>query len=90
MESIRSVTRPAMDIGQRREIEDFVGDYLRTTHTLRETGDAAQGVRQVLSEHPNHKEIRAEIDALVDDELLSILDDAEVIGWDLVSNNEDG
>jgi exonuclease SbcD len=90
VESLRSATRPAMDIGQRREIEDFVGDYLRTTHTLRETGDAAQAVRQVLSEHPDHKEIRAEIDALVDDELLSILDDAEVIGWDLVSSNEDG
>jgi hypothetical protein len=78
-----------VEIQQRRELEDFVGDFLRAAHDLRAAGEAPQAVREVLMQRPESKKIAAEIGALPDEELLSILDDAEAMGLDCLLDDEE-
>lgn len=89
VESVRVATRPAVDIQQRRELEDFVGDFLRAAQNLRDAGQTPQAVRDVLLQRPESKRIAAEIGALPDEELLSILDQAEAMGLDCLLEEEE-
>jgi DNA repair exonuclease SbcCD nuclease subunit len=82
VESLRVATRPAVDVEQRRGLEDFVGDFLRAAESLRTAEQAPQAVRDVLLRRPECKRIAAQLDALPDEDLLSILDRAEVMGLD--------
>jgi DNA repair exonuclease SbcCD nuclease subunit len=89
IESLRVASRPAVDIPQRREMEDFAGDFLRAAQNLRAAGESPQAVRDVLVQRPESKRIAAELEALPDEELLSILDDAEALGLDCLLNDEE-
>jgi DNA repair exonuclease SbcCD nuclease subunit len=89
LESLRIATRPAVDVQRRRELEDFVGDFLRAAQDLRVGENAAQAVREVLARRPEHKKVAAEIETFSDEELLSILDQAEALGLHHLLHEED-
>jgi hypothetical protein len=69
-------------------VEDFVGDFLRAAHAVRTGENPAETVRQMLQQRPEQKPIAAEIEAISDDDLLAILDEAEAMGLDRLLEEE--
>lgn len=84
VESIENHTRPAVDLPQRRQVEDFVGEFLRAAEELRSKPDTVSIIRRLLKGPTEHSIIADQLDSLEDDQLLSILDDAETLGLDLL------
>jgi DNA repair exonuclease SbcCD nuclease subunit len=82
IESIRDATQPAVDIGQRRQMQDFVGDYLRMTECLRAGDTLGETLGEMLAKCPEHKPVREQLQSLSDSEWREILDEAEVLGLD--------
>jgi len=82
IESLKVATRGAIDVGQRRRVEDFVGDFLRAAHSLRTHEDAASAIRSLLAARPEHKPIARDIEQLSEAELSAVLDAAEAMGLD--------
>jgi len=82
IESIQNHTRLAVDILQRRQVEDFVGEFLRVSEELRTDTDAASTIRQLLTDSSDASIIVDQLEMLTDEDLLSILDDAETMGLD--------
>jgi exonuclease SbcD len=82
MESIRNRSRPPLDLAQRRLVQDFIGDFLNAAQNLRDQANPGAILREVLKQKPEHRVIAAALDQLPDAELLSILDDAEILGVD--------
>jgi len=89
VESIQINTRPAVDIQSRRQVEDFVGEFLKTTESLRSNTDVESTMRNMLNKPSEHSIIAKELDALTKEELLSILEDAETMGLDWLLEGED-
>lgn len=82
VESIGNRTRPPLDLAQRRLVQDFVGDFLNAAQNLRDQADPGAMLRDVLKQRPEHRVIAAALEHLAVSELLSILDDAEILGVD--------
>jgi len=82
IESIQNHTRPAIDILQRRQVEDFVGEFLRVSEELRTEPDTASRISQLLADSSDASIIADQLEMLTDEDLLSILDDAETMGLD--------
>ena len=89
VESLQNHTRPAVDIQQRRQLADFIGEFLRVANRLRKDPDAAPEIRQLLTEPNEHSIIADQIDLLTEEDLLSILDDAETLGLDWLLEGRD-
>jgi exonuclease SbcD len=89
VESLHDHTRPAVDVQRRREVEDFIGEFLRVADRLRERPDTASEIRQLLTEPDEHSIIADQIDMLTEEELLSILEDAETLGLDWLLEGRD-
>jgi exonuclease SbcD len=89
VESVRNRTRPPLDLGQRRLVQDFVGDFLNAAQHLRGQESSGAGLREVLSRRPEHRVIAAALEQLGDDDLISILNDAEILGVDRLLPEED-
>ena len=51
--------------------------------------EPAETIRELLMEPGEHKVIANEIEQLTDEELLAILDEAEMMGFDLLSGEEE-
>lgn len=82
LESVQNRTRPPVDLAQRRQIQDFVGDLLQAADRLRQQDDAAARLRAILQQRPEHRVIAPHLEALSEEELLAILSDAEILGLD--------
>jgi hypothetical protein len=89
VESVQNRTRPPLDLGQRRLVQDFVGDFLNAAQNLRARENPGAVLREVLSRRPEHRVIAAGLLQLADDELLSILNDAEILGVDQLLPEEE-
>ena len=89
VESLQNHTRPAVDTEQRRRVEDFVGEFLKVADRLRKEPDAATVIRQLLTGRAEHSIIARQLDLLTEEELLSILDDAETLGLDWLLEGKD-
>jgi exonuclease SbcD len=89
VESVRNRTRPPLDLDQRRLVQDFVGDFLTAAQDLRTQENPGAGLREVLSRRPEHRVVAAALEHLTDDDLLSILSDAEILGVDRLLPEED-
>jgi len=84
IEKLRDESRPALDIARRREVEDFVGDFLRGAEQLRHQENAAEAIRELLAGRKEHRAIAQEIEGVDDDELMEMLARAEALGLDLL------
>jgi exonuclease SbcD len=84
VEKLRDETRPAIDIPQRREVEDFVGDFLRSAERLRRADDPAEAIRGLLAARKEHRAIAQELEGLDENELIAMLAGAEALGLDLL------
>jgi DNA repair exonuclease SbcCD nuclease subunit len=89
VESVRNRTRPPLDLAQRRLVQDFVGDFLNAAQNLRGRQNPGAGLREVLAQRPEHRIIAAALEHVTDDELLMILNDAEILGVDQLLPEED-
>ena len=89
VESIQTQTRPPLDLAQRRLVQDFVGDFLNAAQGLRDQENPGTMLRNVFKQRPEHRVIAAALEHLADAELLSILDDAEILGVDQLLPEEE-
>lgn len=89
VESIQVQTRPAIDISQRRQVEDFVGEFLKATEDLRKSQDACSKIRGILNDIPGFSVIADQIECFSENDLLSILDESEITGLDMLLSGED-
>ena len=89
VESVQNRTRPPLDLNQRRLVQDFVGDFLNAAQNLRNQENPGAVLREVLRQRPEHRVIAAGLLQLADDELLAILNDAEILGVDQLLPEEE-
>jgi hypothetical protein len=89
MESVQNRTRPPLDLGQRRLVQDFVGDFLNAAQDRRSRENPGAALREVLTQRPEHRVIAGTLAQLSDEELLAILNDAEILGVDQLLPEED-
>lgn len=82
VESVQDETRPAIDLAQRRRMEDFIGDFLRRVEAIRSGADSAAAVRELLARRPEGQRIAAQLEALAPGDLLELLSEAETLGLD--------
>jgi DNA repair exonuclease SbcCD nuclease subunit len=89
LESIQDMTRPSVDLVQRRQVQDFIGDVLRAAETLRGE-EHPQGVLQhAVDRHIGHRLLAAKLEKLAPSDWLAFLDEAENYAVDLLTGDED-
>jgi len=88
VESIQVATRPTIDIVQRRAVKDFIGDFLRSAESMRMQLNYGEVIRKLLSSRSEYRIIARQFDHLSDTDLLSILDQAETLGLDYLTEEE--
>ncbi|KRT66805.1 MAG: phosphoesterase [Candidatus Dadabacteria bacterium CSP1-2] len=89
VESVQDMTRPAIDVDQRRKVQDFVGDFLRAAENLRMENDTRAALHDLITKRPEHRLIAPQIDQLSDSELLEVVDNAETLGLDQLLRDEE-
>jgi exonuclease SbcD len=89
VEAVRNRTRPPLDLDSRRLVQDFVGDFLNAAQRLRAQENSGAGLREVLARRPEHRVVAATLEHLGDDDLFSILNDAEILGVDQLLPEEE-
>ncbi len=89
LESVQNRTRPPLDLAQRRRVQDFIGDFLNAAEAIRTRDDAGAWLRQILRQRPEHRVIASQLEALSEDDLLALLEEAEVAGLDLLLPEEE-
>lgn len=82
--SMEAETGTPVNIAERREVPDFVGEYLKTADGMRRAADAAKKLREILSAAPNFNEVRTSVARMTNDEILHSLQEAETYGLDLL------
>ncbi|HGE72503.1 TPA: DNA repair exonuclease [Candidatus Poribacteria bacterium] len=82
VESILINTRPPIDISSRKQVDDFIGEFLRLSESLKTSDYLRSEILRILTSIPEHSLIAKQLESLTEDDLLSILDDAESLGLD--------
>jgi hypothetical protein len=77
IDTIDCRTRPLMDIRARRRSQDFVGDLLRIADEWRGDPTRLRGLQEGLAELYEHRRCRRWLQMPTEDQLLSLLDEAE-------------
>jgi DNA repair exonuclease SbcCD nuclease subunit len=81
-ESVELGTRPVLDLEQRRQVQDFVGDFLRLTQAHREVPDVGATMREMMDSVPGARLVWETLNGFTEDAWQQILDDAEGYGLD--------
>jgi exonuclease SbcD len=89
VESVLINTRPLVDIQARRQIDDFVGEFLRAVEALRASDNFRSEMRRLLTSVSEHSVIAKQLESLTEDDLISIIEDAESRGLDWLLEEED-
>ena len=89
VESVQFNTRPAVDIQNRLQVEDFVGEFLKASESLRSDADVESAMHKLLSDPNDHSIIADQLESLTREDLLSILEDAEMVGLDWLLKEEE-
>jgi DNA repair exonuclease SbcCD nuclease subunit len=89
VESVQFNTRPAVDIQNRLQIEDFVGEFLKASESLRSDTDVESAMHKLLIDPNDHSIIADQLESLTREDLLSILEDAEMVGLDWLLKEEE-
>jgi DNA repair protein SbcD/Mre11 len=82
--AVTVATTPAVDVAQRRLVEDLVGDFLRSTEAIRQADDPDAAIRAALADHPEYRAVAAFLANLNRDELRAVLAGAEALGLELL------
>ncbi|MFP3869048.1 MAG: exonuclease SbcCD subunit D [Desulfobacteraceae bacterium] len=89
VESVQTRTRPLLDIDRKRQVQDFVGDFLRAAEAIRQDRQPAAILHNLLTQRPEHYPITRYLKQLTQADLLALLNDAETLGLDLLLGDED-
>jgi hypothetical protein len=89
LESTELTTRPALDLAQRRQVQDFIGDVLKAAESLRQEAQPAEALQEVMSRRPEHRLLAPRLDKLSQEEWLALLDEAESHALDLLLGEEE-
>ncbi|MGB1926851.1 MAG: metallophosphoesterase family protein [Rubripirellula sp.] len=87
VESINLATKNLVEIDQRRQVDDFVGDFLQAAHAIKEDA-VVDRIRTLLLEQPESKKILDQIGTFSDDELKALIESAEQMGLDDLLSEE--
>jgi DNA repair exonuclease SbcCD nuclease subunit len=85
VESIVDDTRPDINIDERRQSEDFVGDFLRLAQEVRDNPDRLADLRSVLSPLFEYSRARSYLTQPDDDQIVEWLDLATAYGLDALT-----
>jgi len=88
IESILIQTQPPVNIEQRRLIDDFVGDFLRTIDETRKEPDLKKTLKAILTRRPEWNTIRHEMEAILNNNSLDLLKETELFGLEELLSNE--
>ena len=86
VEKIENRCRPTIDLAQRREVRDLLGELLAISQGLRNGGELGESLQEVFADLHGHA-VASEVpglDDLSDEELEGILSDAEFLCADLL------
>lgn len=92
IDTITVKTKPELDMEKRRHLPDLVGDFLRSADAIRQGADrkpAGEVIRDILLNRPESNKIKHIIMELSEQELVELLDDAEISGLDLLLAGEE-
>lgn len=89
LESVENGTRPPLDIAQRRLVQDFVGDFLNAAEAIRGREEPGAWLREVLRQRPEHRVIAPQLEQLSEADLLTLLQEAEILGLDQLLPEEE-
>ncbi|MGB9596381.1 MAG: hypothetical protein ACPL7B_08880, partial [Candidatus Poribacteria bacterium] len=89
VESIVINTRPYVDISSRKQIDDFVGEFLKVAESLKTSSNFKSEMLRILTSIPEHSVIAEQLSSLTEEDFISILEDAESIGLDWLMGEED-
>nr|HID60170.1 DNA repair exonuclease [Desulfobacterales bacterium] len=84
IERIEPRTRPEVDIAARRQAEDFIGEFLRVSQNLKEDDRLWPMLREELSELISSRRGLRFLKMPDDEELINLIEEAEVRGLDLL------
>lgn len=82
VESIRNMTRPVIDIEERRMSEDFTGDFVRLVQAARGSGEELAKLREVLSPVLAQSDASKYLPSPSEAQILAWLEEAELHGLD--------
>lgn len=89
LESVQILTRPPVDLAQRRQVQDFIGDVLRVAEAFRQEPDPQGLLQEVVARRPEHRLLAARLEHLARGEWLELLAEAESHVLDLLMEEED-
>jgi exonuclease SbcD len=88
VEAIQVWTRPTIDIVQRREVKDFLGNFLSSANAMRTQPNYGEVILKLLTDRTEHRVISRQLNNLSDTDLLSILEEAETLGLDYLTEEQ--
>ncbi|MDD3580961.1 MAG: DNA repair exonuclease [Desulfobacca sp.] len=89
VESVQNRTRPPVDIERKRQVQDFIGDFLRAAEALRQDQHPAALLHKLLAARPEHTLIAKYLNKLTQEDWLAMLGDAETLGLDLLLEDQE-
>ncbi len=84
LEAVSITTRPTLDLAQRRQMQDFLGEVLRVAERVRGEGDPTAWLRKAAEERPGYRHLHRELERLKPSDWLSVLEEAEARAVDLL------
>jgi DNA repair exonuclease SbcCD nuclease subunit len=89
LESTELTTRPALDLAQRRQVQDFIGDVLKAAQSLRLGERPEEALQEVVGRRPEYKLLAPALGKLMPEDWLALLDEAESHALDLLLGEEE-
>lgn len=89
VESIVLNTRSYIDISSRKQVDDFIGEFLKMADSIKTSGNFKTDMLKILTSVPEYSVISKQLSSLTEDDLFSILEDAESLGLDWLMVEED-
>jgi len=89
VESVQNRSRPTVDLAQRRQLQDFVGDFLRAAQELRQEEDPAEALLRLIRQRPEHRLIAPHLEQWNAAQWQEVLAAAETGGLDLLLPEEE-
>lgn len=99
LESLTIDTRPEIDLETRRKAPDFVGDFLRRSAEVRQSiaglspSEKREELKKVINSYligrPEFNKISFMLELMTEDELVSLLEEAETLGLNLLVDGEE-
>ena len=89
VESVQNRTRPPVDIARKRQVQDFIGDFLRAAEALRQDQQPTARLHKLFAARSEHTLIARHLKQLAQNDWSVLLDDAETLGLDLLLGDQE-